>query len=140
MTHWLRFAADGTEHFGTLENVTVTAWSGDMFADPQPTQRHYPLDAVRILTPCRPGKMIGLWNNFHERAEKEGFAASRAEPLYFLKSNNCFAAHGEPIRRPAGYAGKVVYEGELGIVIGRRASAIDEADGAGGDLRLHLRE
>ena len=129
MTHWLRFAANGTEHFGTLENATVTAWSGDMFADPQPTQRHFPLDAVRILTPCRPGKMIGLWNNFKERAAKEDLQRP-AHPLYFLKSNNCFAAHGDTIRRPAGYTGAVVFEAELGVVIGRRISGIDVATAA----------
>jgi 2-keto-4-pentenoate hydratase/2-oxohepta-3-ene-1,7-dioic acid hydratase in catechol pathway len=129
MTHWLRFAADGTEHFGTLTNTTVTAWCGDMFADPQLTRHHYPLDAVHILTPCRPGKMIGLWNNFHERAGKEGLQRP-AHPLYFLKSNNCFAAHGDTIRRPAGYTGVVVFEAELGVVIGRRVSGIDVATAA----------
>src|SRR5205814_6306602 len=32
------------------------------------------------------------------------------------------------IRAPRSYAGKVVYEGELGIVIGKRCSAVAEAD------------
>jgi 2-keto-4-pentenoate hydratase/2-oxohepta-3-ene-1,7-dioic acid hydratase in catechol pathway len=70
--------------------------------------------------------MIGLWNNFHERAAKEGLQRP-SHPLYFLKANNCFAAHGEAIRRPPGYDGMVVFEAELGIVIGRRASCIDVA-------------
>jgi 2-keto-4-pentenoate hydratase/2-oxohepta-3-ene-1,7-dioic acid hydratase in catechol pathway len=70
--------------------------------------------------------MLGLWNNFHERAAKEGLQRP-AHPLYFLKAGTCFAAHGEPIRRPAGYSGMVVFEAELGIVIGRRVAAIDPA-------------
>ncbi|MFC7543110.1 fumarylacetoacetate hydrolase family protein [Siccirubricoccus deserti] len=37
---------------------------------------------------------------------------------------------GEPIRPPAGYAGKVLYEGELGLVIGRRVCQADEAEAA----------
>jgi len=85
---------------------------------------------VRILVPCAPAKLIGLWHNFHERAAKEGLARP-AHPLYFLKAPNCHAAHGEPIRRPAGYSGAVVFEAELGIVIGRRARALDVAEAPG---------
>src|SRR2546430_4666110 len=51
-----------------------------------------------------------------------------AEPLYFLKAGNSFLAGGETIRAPQSYAGKVVYEGELGIVIGKRCSAVAEPD------------
>jgi 2-keto-4-pentenoate hydratase/2-oxohepta-3-ene-1,7-dioic acid hydratase in catechol pathway len=53
-----------------------------------------------------------------------------SEPLYFLKSNNSFLAGGETIRVPKSYSGKVVYEGELGIVIGKRCTAVSEADAA----------
>jgi 2-keto-4-pentenoate hydratase/2-oxohepta-3-ene-1,7-dioic acid hydratase in catechol pathway len=99
MTHWLRFEAAEAEHFGTLDDETVTVWTGDMFADPQPTSQQFALTAVRILMPCRPSKMIGLWNNFHERATKEGLHRPE-HPLYFLKSSNCFAGHGDTIYRP----------------------------------------
>ncbi len=127
MTHWLRFEAAGAEHFGTLDNEIVTVWTGDLFADPQPTSQQFALADVRVLMPCRPGKMIGLWNNFHERATKEGLHRPE-HPLYFLKSSNCFAAHGDTIRRPAGYHGAVVFEAELGIVIGRRSKAVSVAE------------
>lgn len=127
MTRWLRFEADGSEHIGTLENDTVTVWSGDLFANPQRTSRSYPLAAVRILAPCRPSKLIGLWNNFHERAAKEGLQHP-VHPPYFIKGANCYAAHGEPIHRPTGYAGMVVFEAELGIVIGRRTTAVSVQD------------
>lgn len=127
MTLWMRFDADGETLFGTLDGDAVTAWSGDMFADPRPTGRRFPLAEVRPRTPCVPAKLIGLWNNFHERAAKEGLARP-AHPLYFLKAPSCHAAHGEPIRRPPAYDGAVVFEAELGIVIGRRASALGVAE------------
>jgi 2-keto-4-pentenoate hydratase/2-oxohepta-3-ene-1,7-dioic acid hydratase in catechol pathway len=127
MTLWVRYEFEGREAFGALEHETVTEYVGDMFAAAQPTARSHALGAVRLLTPCRPGKMIGLWNNFHERARVEGLSRP-AHPLYFLKSNNTFAAHGSHIRRPPGYAGLVVFEGELGIVIGRRCSGSAPAD------------
>ena len=65
-----------------------------------------------------PGAFIGLWNNFHEAAAKQGNAIPE-EPLYFLKNSRSIIGPGEPIRPPAGYTGKVLYEGELGMVIGR---------------------
>jgi 2-keto-4-pentenoate hydratase/2-oxohepta-3-ene-1,7-dioic acid hydratase in catechol pathway len=71
--------------------------------------------------------MPALWNNFHERAAKEGNPLP-ADPLYFLKSNNSFCAPGSVIRKPAHFEGKVVFEAELGIVIGERASAVSESD------------
>jgi 2-keto-4-pentenoate hydratase/2-oxohepta-3-ene-1,7-dioic acid hydratase in catechol pathway len=37
---------------------------------------------------------------------------------------------GETIRRPRSYAGRIVYEGELGIVIGRRCMDASEAEAA----------
>lgn len=131
MSLWLRFKTGGIEHFGTLDGDTVTVWSGDMFANPAPTPLRCALADVQLLMPCRPGKMLGLWNNFHERAIKEELQRP-THPLYFLKSANCYAMHGDPIRRPAGYGGAVVFEAELGIVIGRRCArlSIDEAHAA----------
>jgi 2-keto-4-pentenoate hydratase/2-oxohepta-3-ene-1,7-dioic acid hydratase in catechol pathway len=129
MAHWIRFETGGKQGFGTLDGDTVTEWDGDMFRDPQPTGLHHAYARVRLLPPCQPAKMIGLWNNFRERAAKEGLHRP-AHPLYFLKSANSYATHGDAIRRPAGYAGQVVFEAELGIVIGRRARGIPVADAA----------
>ena len=39
--------------------------------------------------------------------------------MFFLKATNSFLATGENIRRPATCDGKLVYEGECGIVIGK---------------------
>jgi 2-keto-4-pentenoate hydratase/2-oxohepta-3-ene-1,7-dioic acid hydratase in catechol pathway len=126
MTSWVRFAHDGATGFGTLEGEAIAVHAGDIFAAPVPTGKSLPLAAVRLLAPVRPGAFIGLWNNFHEAAAKQGNAIP-AEPLYFLKNSRSVIGPGEPIRPPAGYTGKVLYEGELGIVIGRTCADADEA-------------
>ena len=118
MTLWLRFEHDGRERFGTLKSDTITVHEGDMFGAARATSERVALGAVRLLTPCRPGKMVALWNNYHALAQKMGFATP-AHPLYFFKADTSFAAGGETVRRPRSYDGKVVYEGELGLVIGR---------------------
>lgn len=127
MSCWLRFEAEGVERFGTLDGTTISECEGDMFGEHRQTGRRYELSGVRILTPTRPGKMIGLWNNFHERARIENLQQP-GHPLYFLKASTCFLAQGEAIRRPADYAGRVVFEGELGIVIGRRCANVSVAE------------
>jgi len=127
MTLWVRFEAGGEIGFGTLEGDRVQIHSGDMFDGAAPTGETLALAAARLLTPCEPCQMVALWNNFHAAAEKNNQAIPE-EPLWFLKSPSAFLATGETIRRPAGYDGPVVYEGELGIVMGRRCARVAEAD------------
>ena len=131
MTRWLRFEHDGRELFGTLEGETITVHAGEMFGGAEATSEQVPLGAVRLLTPCRPGKMVALWNNYHALAQKMG-AAIPEHPLYFFKADTSFAAGGETVRRPKSYDGKVVYEGELGIVIGKtcKDADVDQAGAA----------
>jgi 2-keto-4-pentenoate hydratase/2-oxohepta-3-ene-1,7-dioic acid hydratase in catechol pathway len=130
MAHWIRFEHQGRAGFGVLEGESIKVHSGDMFAGAQPTGAAVSLAGVRVLTPSVPSKMVALWNNFHALAAKLG-NPEPMEPLYFLKGNNSFLAHGETIRAPASYSGKVVYEGELGVVIGRRCTAVAEAQAPG---------
>jgi 2-keto-4-pentenoate hydratase/2-oxohepta-3-ene-1,7-dioic acid hydratase in catechol pathway len=127
MTHWVRFAQGEEIKFGALEDGVIAVHAGDMFAAPRPTGESVALDAVRVLTPCHPSKMICLWNNFHELAAKNNFQRPE-EPLYFIKAANAYHPHGAPIRRPTSYAGKIVYEGELGVVIGKRCADVSEAE------------
>ncbi len=126
MTCWLRFEVHGEACFGTLADGVIAEHAGDMFGTPYATGRCFQLAAVRVLIPTRPGKMIGLWNNFHERAHLENLQRPD-HPLYFLKAANSFAGHGEQICRPAGYTGRVVFEGELGVVIGKRCANVSAA-------------
>lgn len=117
MPHWMRFEHEAERGFGTLADGLITVHQGDMFGTPEPTSRRLALADVRTLMPTQPSKMIALWNNFRALGAKLGVAAPE-EPLYLLKAGSCFQDPDTPIRRPRSYAGKVVYEGELGIVIG----------------------
>lgn len=128
--HWVRFAHRGHERFGKLEGERIAIHRGDMFAGAQPTGETIPLEAVALLAPSEPSKIIALWNNFHALAAKLANPAP-AEPLYLMKAPSCVAASGAAIARPPSYAGKVVYEGELGIVIGRRCSEVSPQEAGG---------
>ena len=127
MALWIRFEHDGETGFGTLEGPAIVVHAGDMFTAPSATGRTLPLAAVRILAPTQPSKMIALWNNFRELGAKLGVPAP-SDPLYLLKSTSSIADPGATIRRPRSYEGKVVFEGELGIVIGRSCKDASEAE------------
>src|SRR6202140_409689 len=124
MTRWVRFrSADGHVGFGRLERDQVREHSGDMYAEPAPAGNSLPLAEVTLLCPCAPSKIIALWNNFHALAAKLGKAVPKS-PRYLLKPASCTLGPGEAIRRPAAYKGKIAYEGELGIVIGKQCSNV----------------
>jgi 2-keto-4-pentenoate hydratase/2-oxohepta-3-ene-1,7-dioic acid hydratase in catechol pathway len=124
---WLRFANKGNSGFGALDGDVVTVYSGDMFGACSPTGEKLAAADVEWLTPCVPGKMIGLWNNFRAAAEKNGNAIP-PEPLYFIKGANSYCAHRQPIIAPRSHDGRVVYEGELAVVIGKAAKAVSVDD------------
>lgn len=123
MTNWIRFSHQQTVGFGTLAGSTVTEYEGDMFADPQLTNRQMDISEVKLLIPVVPSKMIAMANNFHALISKFGMTVPE-DPLYFLKANSSFHPTGEPIVRPRGYDGKIVFEGELGIVVGKTCSCV----------------
>ena len=127
MAHWIRFEKGGKAGFGTLEGDTIAVHSGDLFAGAKATGEKIALKDVKVRTPCDPSKMVCLWNNFHQLAAKNDFPVPE-EPLYFLKAPNAYHPHGAPIVRPKSYSGRIVYEGELGVVIGKKCAMVSEAE------------
>jgi len=127
MAQWLRFTHHNKPGFGQLSGEQIQVHSGDMFAHSQPTGEMIPLAAVEIDIPCVPSKMIAMVDNFHALVTKLEHQVP-AEPLYFLKGNNSFLANGQTILTPKSYSGKVVYEGELGIVIGKHCHEASESE------------
>jgi 2-keto-4-pentenoate hydratase/2-oxohepta-3-ene-1,7-dioic acid hydratase in catechol pathway len=129
MTSWIRFQqTHGHIGFGVLDNDRVTEYEGDMFGEAVPTRNVLPLAEIELLSPCLPTKVVALWNNFHALSEKLGKAAP-SHPLFLIKPPMSVIGPNAPIRRPKGYGGKIAYEGELGIVIGKRATnlSVEEA-------------
>ena len=79
-------------------------------------------DGVTAPIDLVPSKIIGIGVNYRAHAAEMGKPLP-AEPLMFLKPPSALIAHGEAIERPPGYA-RVDHEGELGVVIGRRARRV----------------
>jgi 2-keto-4-pentenoate hydratase/2-oxohepta-3-ene-1,7-dioic acid hydratase in catechol pathway len=127
-TRWVRFKGpDGSIGIGTLHGATVAVHEGSLFESPMSTGATRAVADVRILAPCVPSKMVALWNNFGALAAKLG-KQPPAHPLYLIKPATCIIGTADAIERPASYAGKIAFEGELGIVIGKRCKDVAAAD------------
>lgn len=129
MAHWITFTHKNKPGFGQLMGDRVTVYEGDMFADHRQSGVELALAEITFDLPCRPEKFIALWNNYHAQALKQNLAIP-AEPLYFIKTPNSYCAHEHTVPSPVGYDGRVVYEGELGIVIGKRCKNASEEESA----------
>jgi len=130
MTLWARIELAGRPRVGILDGETIRLHEGTIFEPGAATGEEVAVADARWLTPTEPTKMVALWNNFRAAAEKNGWAIP-AEPLAFLKAPSSFAAHGQPIPVPKSYDGRVAYEGELGIVIGKTCCGVSPEDAAG---------
>lgn len=100
---------------GRIENGLFVAAAG----------ASYPLDAVRFLPPVYPSKIVCIGRNYAEHARELGNEVP-AEPLVFLKPPSSLNAHRAPVIFPRG-AQTLSYEGELALVIGRRARRVPAA-------------
>ena len=129
MAQWLRFSHNNSTGFGTLDGDDIAVHSGNMFTAPSPTGEKIKLTNVEMLTPCEPSKMVALWNNSKALAEKQELSKPE-HPLFFIKTPNSYLPTGKAIKSPQSYDGRVIYEAELGIVIGKECSnvSLENAD------------
>jgi 2-keto-4-pentenoate hydratase/2-oxohepta-3-ene-1,7-dioic acid hydratase in catechol pathway len=112
---WARIrAADGSIATGIVDGEQLRPMAA--LGSDTPIGAAIPMAGATLLPPCQPSKFIGLWNNYHASATRNGWAAP-THPLWFLKPASSVTGDGTHVALPAS-AGRVVFEGELGIVIG----------------------
>jgi 2-keto-4-pentenoate hydratase/2-oxohepta-3-ene-1,7-dioic acid hydratase in catechol pathway len=111
---YARFRVGGVELAGTVEGEEATA----------PGQR-LPLAAVELLAPCLPSKIVCVGRNYAEHASELGNEAPK-EPLLFFKPPSAILDPGASIVYPR-QSTRVDFEGELGVVVGRRCRNVSRA-------------
>lgn len=122
---WARVkTSDGQDVTGVIEDGMLMPRAG--LGSKESAGAPVALAQAMLLPPCMPGKFIGLWNNFKAAAERNGLDTP-AHPLYFLKPLSSLAGPGATVTLPEDI-GRVLFEGELGIVVGKTCSNISEAE------------
>jgi 2-keto-4-pentenoate hydratase/2-oxohepta-3-ene-1,7-dioic acid hydratase in catechol pathway len=112
-----RFTAGSEPVYGVVEGDTVTQIDGHPIGAFTLTTTTHALADVRLLAPILPTKIVAVGKNYADHAAEMGGDAP-AEPLIFLKPSSAVIGPRDPIARPA-TIGRVDYEGELAVVIGK---------------------
>jgi 2-keto-4-pentenoate hydratase/2-oxohepta-3-ene-1,7-dioic acid hydratase in catechol pathway len=85
-------------------------------------------ESVELLAPVpRPGKVIAIGLNYHDHAREQN-ATLPDEPIIFAKFSTCVVGPGATVEWDPDLTDAVDLEAELGVVIGRTARRVPEAD------------
>jgi len=87
----------------------------------------FPLDAVKLEIPLRPGKIVCIGRNYAEHAKETGSDVPKA-PIIFAKFPSALIGNGETITWSESITKQVDWEGELAVIIGKRARNVTEED------------
>ena len=122
---YIRFipGSEKTPQFGLLEGVTVRALSASPWDGGELTGASFLREQIQSLAPVVPSKIVCVGRNYAEHAAELGNEVPK-EPLLFLKPPSAIIGPGQTILRPE-LSHQVEHEGEIGVVIGKRAKNID---------------
>ncbi len=131
----ITFIQNGRHRIGEVvdDMVYVTAWADPMTnlirrgITPSRTYERIPLASVNIDAPLIPGKIIAIGRNYSEHAKEVGGTVP-TEPLIFAKLPSAIIGPGQPITWRKSITDQVDWEGELAVVIGKRARRVSEED------------
>ena len=136
---YCRFLRDGQIAYGVVEERGGALWITGPAPAPEEDVRFrleqrndggkargftpMPLSTASLLPPVTPTKSVCVGRNYREHARELGNEIP-TEPLLFFKPPSALLSPGGVVRLPAASA-RVDFEGELALVIGRRAHKIE---------------
>ena len=118
----VRFLHEGSERYGIVDGLQVRIASGSPFGDFRPTDETLPFAGLKLLSPCKPGKALGIGLNYRDHAVEFGLPIPEI-PVAFIKPSTAVIAQSETIERPP-MSRRVDYEAELVAVIGKKAKNV----------------
>lgn len=141
----LRFDDNGTARLGVVRGddiVVLDGWASmlaiiaggaealaDVARQRDAARRTAPLKSARLLAPIeRPGKYLAIGMNYarHLEEAKRLGQPTPSQQFWFNKQTSCIAGPFDDIE--PGVTQMLDYEAELGVVIGKPAKGVSEAD------------
>jgi 2-keto-4-pentenoate hydratase/2-oxohepta-3-ene-1,7-dioic acid hydratase in catechol pathway len=139
---YCRFETDAGPQYGQVEDRAGTLWIERLLSpfeeDPWTKLAHVKIDpvpfaTVKLLSPVVPRKIVCIGRNYRDHAAELGNDVPR-EPLLFLKPPSAVIGPEDDIAIPL-QSQRVDFEGELAIVIGKKAAKL----GPDEDVRSYIR-
>ncbi len=119
--------------WGVLEGDVIAVYAGNPYAEGEEARAAFkplghvlPLKGARLLSPCPATKLVCLGLNYRPHATELNQKLPDL-PLLFLKPPSSIIGPEDTIILPPG-SERIDYEGELGIVIGKRCKNVSEED------------
>ena len=130
---WIRYESKGRARYGVLEGESVMEHEGLPWDQPVRTANREKLAELKLLYPLVPPTFYAAGLNYATHRRK---AAERSgQPVVLPKqqdigyrANNALISPGEAIVIPKDCGGKLQYEGELVVVIGKQVKHVEEKD------------
>jgi 2-keto-4-pentenoate hydratase/2-oxohepta-3-ene-1,7-dioic acid hydratase in catechol pathway len=120
----------GGASYGLIDGATVyPVPAAQIFAAataPVRSNEGFALSEVKLLAPVTPSKIVCVGRNYKDHAAELGNPMPD-EPLLFLKPPSAVVGHGDAIELPS-VSSRVEHEGELGVVIGRKARRLSDSE------------
>lgn len=123
---FVRYCIGNTTSWGRLEGDSIRPLAGPPIENVQAAGPPVPLSTVTLLAPVKPSKIIAVGRNYAAHAEEHGFEVPK-EPLLFSKVISSIIGPEETIVIPD-WVGRVDYEGELAVVMGRQTKGVSREE------------
>lgn len=124
---FVRIRLDGAPTWGRIEGGSIHLLGAAPWKEgARPTGREVPLEGASLLAPASPTKIVAIGRNYRAHAQELGNAPP-PEPLLFFKPPSSVVGPGDAIQLPP-ESEQVEHEGELAVVVGRRARRVRAAD------------
>ncbi len=124
VTKYVRFSEGGRTSYGILEGEQIRDLDRSPIEGGKPTGKTTALSGVKLLAPVEPSKVIAVGLNYKSHL---GDREPAPYPGLFAKFPTSIIGPEADIVYPEG-ANNVHFEGELVIVIGKKASKVSKAD------------
>lgn len=119
----------GSRRYAAEHNGRLFLLEGDLFGEygfgEEIARGEFPRDlpaGSRLLAPIAPSKIVAIGLNYKDHAAEQKKPLP-AEPMLFIKPSTAVIGPGDAIRLPQG-VGRIDYESEVAVVIGRRATRV----------------
>lgn len=123
---YVRIELPSGSRWGVVNGDTVRTLSKAPYEGLQYDGETFALGECRLLAPCEPTKIICVGKNYAEHAREMGGEAP-GFPVLFMKGQNTLNRHEGAVQAPS-FVTRLDYEGELAVVISRRAKDVKASD------------
>ena len=123
---YVRFAGKNGPRWGVVKEDTVLTLKKAPYDSIEYDGGSVALSGCRLLAPCEPSKIICVGKNYADHAREMG-AEPPGFPVLFMKGRNTINCNDGAVHAPS-FVSRLDYEGELAVVIRRKAKDVKAKD------------